>query len=205
MGASSQSNSYTGGDVTCWYILFWKVNIAPAEWLSLKLNVVKSCIVEHFNRVRICQTIPETVSSQESGKMELVFVSFLLFTSYLFEAVTALQCYKCEAPTHVWNLKEREAISTKYERGERFERILEGRRACLSTGGTETDCPADSKSCQFTVISIFMLYFPFYDLDFMFHFLSICNQDFHVSLSWLDDMITIFQNSQSTTSVPSSS
>jgi len=83
--------------------------------------------------------------------MELVFVSSLLLTCRLFQAVAALQCYICEAPAHVWNLKEREAISTKYERGERFERILEGRRACLSTGGTETDCPADSKSCQFTV------------------------------------------------------
>ena len=33
-----------------------------------------------------------------------------------------------------------------------FQRILEGRRACLSTGGSETTCPNDSKSCQFTVI-----------------------------------------------------
>ena len=32
-----------------------------------------------------------------------------------------------------------------------FQRILEGRRACLSTGGSETTCPNDSKSCQFTV------------------------------------------------------
>ena len=29
---------------------------------------------------------------------------------------------KCQ--THVWNLKEREAISTKYERGERFQVVL---------------------------------------------------------------------------------
>ena len=38
-----------------------------------------------------------------------------------------------------------------------FQRILEGRRACLSTGGTETTCAKDSKSCQFTVILIFDL------------------------------------------------
>jgi len=49
-----------------------------------------------------------------------------------------------------------------------------------------------------------MLYFLFCDLDLMFHF-NICNQDFHVSLSRLDDMIAIFQSRRSTTSVPSSS
>jgi len=80
--------------------------------------------------------------------MNFVFALLLIFS---IEAATGLQCYQCKSPTHVWNLKEREAISTKYERGERFQRILEGRRACLSTGGTETTCPNDSKSCQFTV------------------------------------------------------